>query len=214
MDIYNPDYPVSGGSFTQHTYDGNPYEQSFYYNGNCAVNPFANNTAHYYGGAPADSRRNWVQTPPQQPQQPFNGYNASVNPFANNQIPSNNGAPQLNSLIESRRNTGVPQNNPIPQNTFGIQPVGTAPSFVPNNGYGCNDSTSALYSNPNFGFDRKGGNVWDNIYTTPQTPIAPATIDWSNQQQNLNPVGQYQMVQFQTPEVTRSWSDIAKDIWK
>lgn len=234
---FNPDYPTNVGYFTQHTYENtNPSEQSYYYNGG-AVNPFAQSSQFNQQTAQPDSRRNvglpnntqtvnngypqnnTQQAVPETQIQPFSSYPSGTPNNGNGQVP-------FNSLIDSRRNVGLPNNtqqvtqNNV-QNPWIAQPAGSTTTYpynynIPVNSYGypgVEIATSALYDDPNkFGFDRKQG-CWENMYTTPRVPTAP-DINWNAQsQQNLNPIG-YQQNIVQYPRTNESWADIAKNIWK
>lgn len=220
-DQYNPDYPTLSGSasFLSHTFQ-NPnggVNNSFYYPG---ANMSAFNQPTYYpdsrrnDGVPAAANFNTQpQALPQTPVMPFSSY------------PTTSPQPQtpgFNSLVESRRfdqPTSVGSNpwaqpQPQPQFTAPITPQPQTPSpwsyqtqqspYDPN--------CAALYSNPNFGYDRSSS-AWDGIYAAPR-PIEPPVINWQQPQVNMYPSQQQPTYPaFNTLKTNMSWRDIAEKNW-
>lgn len=239
--MYNPDYPTDQtGGFLQHTYQQQPANTSFYWNGG-------------YGSAPGfgmDSRRNLVN-----PVNPFNTFGhvgmgqapstdipeSAVQPFGTYPPSTPQQNMGLNAMIDSRRSLGnqnaMPQNNPwapqqpTPQTqaVFGAvpsQPVFQQPTCDPYAGFGGNcyipndPNTRALYADFGYNFDRH--NSWDNYYTSPRQ-IQPPTIDWraaSNPQASM--ANQWQNAGFgmqpsffgQNPNTAGSnWNEIQAQNW-
>lgn len=226
-DQYNPDYPVANsGSFLDHSYlqVQNMPSNSFYYPGLGLGNTFSQST--YY----PDSRRNdglqqnpgmpmmgIPQTTPVQAQNP-------VMPFSSYPSSTPNQQPGFNSLVESRRFDNQPASvgsnpwaNPQPQQPQFAAPVTPQPqvqspwAYKPQQYSYMDPNCSALYSTPNFGFDKNGG-AWDNVCTTPR-PIDAPWIQWSQPQQPTYQTPVYPAFNYNYPQTNMSWNDIAEKNW-
>ncbi len=233
--MYNPDYPVEQtGGFLQHTYQQQPTNTSFYWNGGCAV-----------PGCGMDSRRNIMN-----PVNPFNTFGqvgmnqpqdipeSAVQPFGTYPPSTPQQNMGLNAMIDSRRSMGnqnfAAQNNPWApqqptpqtQSVFGAVPAqpqqyqadpyaGYGNTYVPND-----PNTRALYADFGGSFDRH--NSWDNYFTAPRQ-IQPPTIDWraaSNPQANMynqwqnSGFGMQPSVFGQTPNTAgANWNEIQAQNW-